>query len=455
MARVFAVHGMARHIPNRCPDYKPGQEVKIDGLAIARRLNRTLDAIIASPGAAAKPSVYNGAAGIAYSLCHVLNVPEAAAHLDDAPRLASAAVELADRALAYYHHHPGGVPWSLLFGEAGAHLVAAVASATAARAGVTPAADLLAAAERHVERYIQYAEISASSVCQDDDILYGRAGYLTGCLLLNDYFGGGGDEAPPLPECPPCGAPGSSHLVPGHTIEALAGAILRRGAAAAAAVPPGRAEFDTPLWWEWHGAPYLGAAHGAMGILHTLLHVPAALLEAGTPGAGRRLRGAVDYVLSLECDAAGVPGPGGEWPTRAGPPRDREPLLHWCHGAPGAVFLFSKAFEVWGEPAHAAAAARGGEAVWRRGLLRKGPGLCHGVSGNAYALLRLHRASGDPRWLHRAVQFAEFEGSGEFAAAAATPDHPLSLFEGVAGEACLLADLLAPGGARFPLYELE
>lgn len=39
------------------------------------------------------------------------------------------------------------------------------------------------------------------------------------------------------------------------------------------------------------------------------------------------------------------------------------------------------------------AALRAGELVWQRGLLKKGPGLCHGVSGNAYALARLYKTT--------------------------------------------------------------
>jgi hypothetical protein len=40
-----------------------------------------------------------------------------------------------------------------------------------------------------------------------------------------------------------------------------------------------------------------------------------------------------------------------------------------------------------------AAARRAGEVVWARGLLKKGPGLCHGVAGNGYALLALYKAT--------------------------------------------------------------
>ena len=126
-----------------------------------------------------------------------------------------------------------------------------------------------------------------------------------------------------------------------------------------------------------------------------------------------------------------------------------------CHGAPGAVFLFSQAYAVLGERRFLEAAMRAGEVVWTRGLLRKGPGACHGISGNAYALLRLYKTTQDDKWLHRALQFAEFMQSEEFKRGARTPDHPRSLFEGQAAAACLYADLLRPSGAAFPLFELD
>ncbi len=64
--------------------------------------------------------------------------------------------------------------------------------------------------------------------------------------------------------------------------------------------------------------------------------------------------------------------------------------------------------QVLGDAAYLEAAGRSGEAVWSRGLLKKGPGACHGVSGSAYALLALYRATHNPMWLHRALHFAQF-----------------------------------------------
>ena len=43
-----------------------------------------------------------------------------------------------------------------------------------------------------------------------------------------------------------------------------------------------------------------------------------------------------------------------------------------------------------------------------RGLLHKGVGLCHGIAGSGYALLSLHRATGDTRWRARAEQVTAF-----------------------------------------------
>lgn len=70
-----------------------------------------------------------------------------------------------------------------------------------------------------------------------------------------------------------------------------------------------------------------------------------------------------------------------------------------------------------------------GEVVWSRGLLRKGHGLCHGVSGNAYAFVSLYQETEDPRHIYRACKFAEWcinhrDNRDRI------PDRPFSLFEG-------------------------
>ncbi len=250
-------------------------------------------------------------------------------------------------------------------------------------------------------------------------------------------------------------------LVPSTLIEAVARVLLETGKRqAAATLPPSDPEYNTPLWWEWNDSAYLGAAHGSMGILYVLLHVPEPLLSAAVPHSIELVRRAVEYIMTLECDEFGTRGVRkGHFPSRMGSVSEKEPLVHWCHGAPGAVYLFTQAEKVLitskdQKGRYLAVAERAGEAIWQRGLLKKGPGACHGVSGNAFALLKLYKETKEDKWLHRAVQFAEFMDSKEFLTEAREPDHPNSLFEGAAAAACLYADLIEPEKACFPLFDL-
>jgi hypothetical protein len=282
-----------------------------------------------------------------------------------------------------------------------------------------------------------------------------------GALLLNNYFlegsserssGFGAGAQTPLPAV----------LVPSTLIEAVARALLSSGKRqAAATLPPSDPEYNTPLWWEWHGSPYLGAAHGSMGILYILLRIPEPLLDA-IPHSRELIRGSIEYIMTLECDEMGTRGMHhrrGHFPSRMGAARDKEPLVHWCHGATGAVFLFTQAENVLIDNKqtgrYLAVAERAGEAIWQQGLLKKGPGACHGVSGNSFALLKLYKETKDEKWLYRAVKFAEFMNTKEFLKGASQPDHPNSLFEGAAAACCLYADLIEPEKACFPLFDFS
>lgn len=58
----------------------------------------------------------------------------------------------------------------------------------------------------------------------------------------------------------------------------------------------------------------------------------------------------------------------------------------------------------------------------------QGVGLCHGMSGNGYALLALARASGDSRWL-AAAQAVGLYAARHWQELYDTPDRPASLYE--------------------------
>ena len=107
----------------------------------------------------------------------------------------------------------------------------------------------------------------------------------------------------------------------------------------------------------------------------------------------------------------------------------------------------------------------------------QGVGLCHGISGNAYCFLDLHRGrklleqrikrsssnssgsnSGEKMsnscndWLSWAHHFAKF-GLDNIGELFYRPDHPFSLYEGISGLIFLLHDLKDPDHAQFPCLE--
>ncbi|KAL5496470.1 hypothetical protein EMCRGX_G012763 [Ephydatia muelleri] len=201
----------------------------------------------------------------------------------------------------------------------------------------------------------------------------------------------------------------------------------------------------SPLMYSWYEEHYLGAAHGLAGIFTVLLQALPAVPSLRTRVLSL-VKPSIDHLLSLAL-------PSGNFPASLESVHN-DTLVHWCHGAPGCVHLFGHAFQVFGDQRYLQAAVRCGEVVWRRGLLRKGYGLCHGVAGNAYTFLQLLRVTGKPEYFHRALKFTEWCLSSS-ERTTRTPDNPYSLFEGLAGTLAFFADMLHnPLDARFPALEL-
>jgi Lanthionine synthetase C-like protein len=122
--------------------------------------------------------------------------------------------------------------------------------------------------------------------------------------------------------------------------------------------------------------------------------------------------------------------------------RPDEIRVQWCHGAPGMVATLGDLLDL-------DLAVAGGELTWRAGPLAKGPGLCHGTAGNAYAFLVLHRRTGDDLWLERARAFAMHAIGQVERERVAVGRGRYSLFTGDVGVALFLRHLL-DGEDRFP-----
>jgi hypothetical protein len=119
-----------------------------------------------------------------------------------------------------------------------------------------------------------------------------------------------------------------------------------------------------------------------------------------------------------------------------------EGKLQWCASAPGIV---SAARDYLGEELLLA----GAELVWRAGApgSEKGHGICHGTSGNGFALLAAFARTQDELWLERARRFAVHA----LAQAARMPGR-YSLFTGGAGTALFAAACLE-ADPRYPVFE--
>lgn len=99
------------------------------------------------------------------------------------------------------------------------------------------------------------------------------------------------------------------------------------------------------------------------------------------------------------------------------------------------------------------ASIKAADLIWQKGILKKGPGICHGVAGNGYAFLAMFRLTQDIKYLYRAHRFMEVLTT-PLASAMCEPDYPYSLYEGIAGTVCFLIDLINPETASFPFMNV-
>jgi len=214
--------------------------------------------------------------------------------------------------------------------------------------------------------------------CGSDEMLVGRAGYLAGALWLRSE---------------------GVNALSDSEMWRLCDLMITCGQEYST-----RTGSPSPLMYAYHDTEYLGAGHGLAGILQMLLSVPGYLQCCSQSAA---LRASVDWLLSLQTPAGNFPCATDELCPRSRRPEEEE-LVHWCHGAPGTVYLLARAFLVWRDEKYMAALRKAADLCWERGLLRKGPGICHGVAGSGYVFLLLYRLTGDTQQLARAHCFAQF-----------------------------------------------
>jgi len=352
-------------------------------------------------------SVEFGAAGIAYSLYRLAITQErpallalADAWITKAERDRSDSAAFANPAL---DATPGTLgPISPYHTASGLALVRALVSRAAGQLGELAEA---------VADFIARSDVGAAGA--ERDLVLGRTGTVLACCLLLDAL--------------PAELDGERQALVALGSERLA-AIWREISGFAAIA-------DCTDW------PNLGIAHGWAGFLYTTLRWQQVSGIAPPPQLPKRL----EQLASL----ARPEGRGLTWPWRDTVDAADRSMPGWCNGSAGMVHLGCLASRTLGDPSLLELAIGAG---WNAleaalGVLD----LCCGLAGRGYALLALHRATGEPRWLERARALAE---AGAAAAEALESDQhpPYALYKGALGLILLASDLERPDMAAMPVF---
>ena len=220
---------------------------------------------------------------------------------------------------------------------------------------------------------------------------------------------------------------------------------------------------DFRLVFHFHEKEYFGAAHGLFGVLYMLMkayQINHAYFAKASSLLNKHIQASVEASLKY---LLGFQHSTGSFASSA-KSKSKGQLVQFCHGSTGAIPCLLLATEVFKGSNLAEkcfnAAVLAGENVWEEGILKKGYGLCHGISGNAYSLLSLYKYTKDIKWLYRTYCFIitkdekeyqdvirsyEFENS-RFAVGVS--DYPYSIMLGLAGDLCLETDCLFPESGK-------
>ena len=200
---------------------------------------------------------------------------------------------------------------------------------------------------------------------------------------------------------------------------------------------------------------YLGAAHGLIGTIYMLLSTikffPELLNKEKSINStkikiSKLLLDNIKYIQSLQISSTGnfpydIKG------------EDSGDAVHFCHGCIGAIPLFLLAEEFFPNNNFKETAILSNKCLWERGLLCKGNGVCHGMSGVVYALIKLYKGTKNELYLKEAIGICqgtfdpdiqklvkEFKDPQRLCIG--IPDTPYSLMEGEGGCLVMYYDLV-------------
>ena len=401
---------MVRFFPNPYEDYKPGAGVALNKDEIIEQINDQVNNIIKRLQPNHKNvdgGLYVGITGVSYMFYYLsknsLLSANKTAYIEKAVEYLTPALEVS-----------AGDKTSFLLGDAGTYALATVLKR---EIGDEQFAENLKAFKALYTNYLNPKFLK----CGGDEFFVGRAGYIAGALWMSREL--------------------QAQIFTNEELYKICDMMVLSGREYAK-----NHKSPCPLMYHYYNTEYLGAAHGISFILQILLSVPGYLNF--NRHAARDIKTTIEFIASIQSHE-------GNWPCcmeEISLPDHK--LVHWCHGAPGVIYLMAKAYLIFKDQKFLNACIRAGEVVWNKGLLRKGPGICHGIAGSGYVFLLLYRLTGDEKYIQRGKLFADFLNTDQFLRDARLPDNPQSLYEGTAGTVCFLADLLVPDKAEFPFQDV-
>lgn len=201
---------------------------------------------------------------------------------------------------------------------------------------------------------------------------------------------------------------------------------------------------------------YLGGAHGIFGVLYEML-VAINLLSENYNNENIEI---IKNVIKNDLiDLSKLQFDSGNFPSSL--KKSSDDLIQFCHGATGAVFVYGLAYTIFKEELFLKIVSKCGDSIWERGILKKGNGICHGITGNSYGLYYIYKITSNPDWLNKAycitiasldkdIQIICSEYDNPQRMVTGIPDTPYSLMEGEGGTICFYSDIL--NGSEFMLF---
>lgn len=276
----------------------------------------------------------------------------------------------------------------------------------------------------------------------EDELLYGNAGYLYALLLIKQY----------------CESTFQINL--DSNILNLCKELYKYGKVGKSIYKLKTLIYPFPRKGSIRYNPslYLGGAHGVFGVLYLMMKsielIPSKNLYEENSMI-EDIKCSLDELLNFQF-------PSGNFPCEVGDKNDE--LTHFCHGATGAIHTFAQGFKLFKDNKYLECIVSAGNHIWAKGILRKGNGVCHGISGSSYALYHIYKITNDEIWKKRSICMALATNDKDIQEICSNhndpqrktigiPDAPFSLMEGLGGNISLFCDILIED-VKFPGYDI-